>query len=62
MEPYVLTFNWIEYSVFGFMLGISALIGVYFGFFKGGQNTVDGYFLGGKQMGVVPISMSLTSR
>lgn len=54
-------FDLVEYSVFAAMMGLSALIGVYFGFIKGGQDTVDGYLLGGKKMGLIPISISLTS-
>ncbi|XP_054288219.1 sodium-coupled monocarboxylate transporter 2-like [Macrosteles quadrilineatus] len=51
-------FNWVEYSVFGSMLIFSLLIGVYFGWFKK-QNTVAEYLLGGKKMGVFPVTMSL---
>ncbi|XP_073979773.1 sodium-coupled monocarboxylate transporter 1-like isoform X2 [Rhodnius prolixus] len=54
-------FDWAEYTVFAAMMGLSALTGVYFGFIKGGQNTVSGYMLGGKQMTVFPIAMSLIS-
>ncbi|XP_054287316.1 putative sodium-dependent multivitamin transporter [Macrosteles quadrilineatus] len=54
----VLMFNWVEYSVFGSMLIFSLLIGVYFGWFKK-QNTVAEYLLGGKKMGVFPVTMSL---
>lgn len=58
----LLMFNWIELSVFGSMLGLSALIGIYYGWIKGNQNTVSEYMLGGKQMGVFPITMSLIAR
>ncbi|KAK9507612.1 hypothetical protein O3M35_007432 [Rhynocoris fuscipes] len=54
-------FDWAEYSVFTAMMGLSAATGVYFGFIKGGQDTVSGYMLGGKQMTVFPIAMSLIS-
>ncbi|XP_059477404.1 sodium-coupled monocarboxylate transporter 2-like [Neocloeon triangulifer] len=53
-------FSLIDYSVFGGMLLISALIGIYFAFFaKQKQNTTKEYLMGGKSMGIFPISMSL---
>jgi len=49
--------------VFGGMLLISALIGIYFAFFaKQKQNTTNEYLMGGKKMGIFPISMSLIAR
>lgn len=55
-----LTFSAVNYSVFGFMLFLSAMIGVYFGFFakKKQDNTVE-YLLGGKKMNFFPIAASL---
>lgn len=54
------TFSAINYAVFGSMLGLSALIGVYFGFFaKKKQDTTVEYLLGGKQMNFFPIAASL---
>lgn len=53
-----LTFGWTDYTLFTFLLGISMVIGVYFGFFKKQDNTTD-YLLGGKTMSFFPISMSL---
>jgi len=56
-------FSWIDYLVFGGMLLFSALIGVYFAFFaKQKQNTTNEYLMGGKTMGIFPISMSLIAR
>ncbi|CAH4038340.1 unnamed protein product [Pieris brassicae] len=56
----VVYFNWLDYLVFGAMLGLSALIGIYFAFFaKRKQNTTSEYLMGGKTMGMFPISMSL---
>ncbi|KAF4521053.1 hypothetical protein B566_EDAN008125 [Ephemera danica] len=53
-------FSALDYSVFGVMLLFSALIGVYFAFFaKQKQNTASEYLMGGKTMGIFPISMSL---
>ncbi|XP_050302091.1 sodium-coupled monocarboxylate transporter 1-like [Anthonomus grandis grandis] len=53
-------FEVFDYVVFAFMLVISALIGVYFAFFaKVKQDTTSEYLMGGKTMGIFPISMSL---
>lgn len=53
-------FSAVNYAVFGLMLAMSALIGVYFGFFakKKQDNTVE-YLLGGKKMNFFPIAASL---
>ncbi|KAL2723926.1 sodium-coupled monocarboxylate transporter 1-like [Vespula squamosa] len=53
-----LTFGWTDYMLFISLLGISIIIGVYFGFFKKQDNTTE-YLLGGKTMSFFPISMSL---
>ncbi|KAJ9585535.1 hypothetical protein L9F63_002652, partial [Diploptera punctata] len=51
---------WLDYVVFGVMLFLSALIGIYFAFFaKKKQNTTSEYLMGGKKMGIFPIAMSL---
>ncbi|XP_053624569.1 sodium-coupled monocarboxylate transporter 1-like [Plodia interpunctella] len=56
----VVYFDWLDYVVFGAMLLLSALIGVYFAFFASKkQNTTAEYLMGGKTMGMFPISMSL---
>lgn len=53
-------FTWIDYSLFGVMLLLSALIGIYFGFFaKRKQNTTAQYMLGGRKMKFFPIAASL---
>ncbi|XP_050537051.1 sodium-coupled monocarboxylate transporter 2-like isoform X2 [Daktulosphaira vitifoliae] len=48
-----------EYAAFACMLGISILIGLYYGFVERKQSTVNDYLLGGKHMSVFPITMSL---
>ncbi|XP_045779022.1 sodium-coupled monocarboxylate transporter 1-like isoform X2 [Maniola jurtina] len=53
-------FSWIDYVVFVLMLAISALVGVYWGFFKK-QTTQNDYLLGGRNMKVIPVSMSLVA-
>lgn len=51
-----------DYVVFGTMLAISGLIGVYFGFCRTQkQNTTSEYLLGSKKMGVFPVAISLTA-
>ena len=56
-------FDWLDYLVFGAMLLLSSLIGVYFAFFaQKKQNTTAEYLMGGKTMGMFPISMSLIAR
>ncbi|XP_065221047.1 sodium-coupled monocarboxylate transporter 1-like isoform X2 [Planococcus citri] len=52
--------TWIDFVAFFGMLIVSAVIGVYFAYFAAEkQNTVGQYLMGGKTMGVFPISMSL---
>ena len=52
-------FGWVDYSVFSLMLIVPSLIGIYYWRVKG--NTGD-YLLGNKNMGMFPITMSLTAR
>lgn len=53
-------FTPLDYGLFGMMLLLSAVIGVYFGFFaKRKQNTTQEYLLGGKKMKFFPIAASL---
>lgn len=54
-------FSWVDYVVFVFMLAISAVVGVYWGFMKK-QSTQADYLLGGRNMKVVPVAMSLVAR
>lgn len=54
-------FSWVDYVVFVFMLAISAVVGVYWGFMKK-QTTQSDYLLGGRNMKVVPVAMSLVAR
>ncbi|KAK9722150.1 Sodium:solute symporter family [Popillia japonica] len=60
LENKLLTFSWLDYGLFSFMLLLSAFVGVYFGFVKK-QSTADDYLLGGKEMAVTPIAMSMVS-
>lgn len=54
-------FSWIDYVVFVCMLAISAFVGVYWGFLKK-QTSQSDYLLGGRNMKVVPVAMSLVAR
>ena len=57
-----LLFTVYDYLIFCTMLGMSLLIGVYYGFFaKQKQDTTAEVLLGSKQMKVFPVSMSLTA-
>nr|CAD7570053.1 unnamed protein product [Timema californicum] len=53
-----LHFTWLDHSVFAFMLVMSTVVGVLIGV-CGKQDTKVDYLLGGKKMGILPISMSL---
>lgn len=59
-------FGWPDYLVFVVMLVICALIGVYFGFIEKKPakkcDEESDYLVGGRQMKVVPIVMSLIAR
>ena len=57
VEEFKEKFGWEEYFVMSLMLLVSALIGIYF-YWKGQKSNAE-YLLGGKQMGVLPVSMSL---
>jgi sodium-coupled monocarboxylate transporter 8/12 len=54
--------SWYDYVAFAAMLLVSASIGVYFGFFKSKYNTTREYLLGGQNMKVVPIALSIAVR
>lgn len=51
-------FGWLDYTLFGLLLLVSVLIGVYFGFFSKQDSTTE-YLLGGKRMGCFPVAMSI---
>lgn len=57
-----LGFSSIDYILFGGMMFLSFLIGVYYGFIrKEKQNTAAEYLLGSKDMKVWPTAISLTA-
>uniref|UniRef100_A0A2S2Q026 Sodium-coupled monocarboxylate transporter 2 n=1 Tax=Sipha flava TaxID=143950 RepID=A0A2S2Q026_9HEMI len=52
--------NWtVECVAFVIMIGLSVVVGLYYGCVQGKQNTISEYLLGGRHMAVLPITMSL---
>lgn len=56
------SFTSYDYSLFTIMLGVSSMIGIYFGYFGKKQTTAIEYLLGGKKMSTFPVAMSLLAR
>lgn len=59
---HLLQFSWLDYTFFFFLIGVSAAIGVYFGFFGKKQDNAEEYLFGGRTMRIFPIAMSLVAR
>lgn len=59
IETLVNRFSVWDYVVFSAMLAISAAIGLYYACVGGGQKTTTDFLMGGRQMGILPISLSL---
>ncbi|XP_046397965.1 sodium-coupled monocarboxylate transporter 1-like [Ischnura elegans] len=58
--PKIHVFSALDHTLFVGMLVVSAIIGIYFAFFaKQKQNTTSEYLMGGRKMGIVPVSLSL---
>jgi hypothetical protein len=53
--------GWLDLGMFGAMLGVSALIGIYFAL-TSKQDSAKEYLMGGKNMGMFPVSISLIAR
>ncbi|XP_063917030.1 sodium-coupled monocarboxylate transporter 2-like [Zophobas morio] len=51
--------GWYDYIIFAGMLVVSTIIGIYFGCFGTKQSTIRQYLMGGKNMKVVPIAVSV---
>lgn len=58
-RPRAELFGWPEYLVFGIMLGISAIIGLYYGCVGKKLKTTKDFLMGGKNLGVFPVASSL---
>ncbi|XP_078329028.1 sodium-dependent multivitamin transporter-like [Crassostrea virginica] len=48
-----------DYVIFALCLCISAAIGVYHAFFGGGQDTTEKYYYGNRNMGALPVALSM---
>ncbi|XP_062616703.1 sodium-dependent multivitamin transporter-like [Saccostrea cucullata] len=48
-----------DYVIFAICLAISLGIGVYHAFFAGGQNTTEKYYYGNRNMGAIPVALSM---
>ncbi|XP_014671170.1 PREDICTED: sodium-coupled monocarboxylate transporter 1-like [Priapulus caudatus] len=57
--PTATTFSYIDYIVFALSLVLSAAIGVYHGCIGSKQTTTDEFLMGGKNMGVIPVALSM---
>jgi sodium-coupled monocarboxylate transporter 8/12 len=56
MTPLSQTFGWLDYAVFAAYLGLTAAIGLWF---ARGQRDLKEYFLAGRSMGSVVVSMTI---
>lgn len=54
-------FQWPDYVMFVAMLLICMVLGFYYGFCKASMNAQE-YFMGGRNMQILPITMSLIAR
>ncbi|KAJ9575571.1 hypothetical protein L9F63_007579 [Diploptera punctata] len=54
-------FGWLDCVLFGLMLALSTLIGVYFGLCGKKEDTPKEYLLGGKSMSTLPVAVSLVA-
>lgn len=61
LQETIVHFSWLDYTLFVVVLLISALIGVYFGFFGKKQDSRQEYMHGGRSMKVFPVAASLVA-
>ncbi|XP_064030980.1 sodium/iodide cotransporter isoform X2 [Pogoniulus pusillus] len=59
--PQRLTFSLWDYGVFGLMLLSSTGIGLFHGLARGGQQTPEDFFTGGRRMSALPVGLSLSA-
>lgn len=57
MSP--VNFSAIDYTVFGLMLAISALIGFYYAFNDRKKKNTEEFLLGGRKLQIFPVAMSI---
>lgn len=55
-------FTWYDYVIFVIMLTLSGGLGIFFGCFGDKQSSAKEYLLGGKNMKVIPVAISLVAR
>ena len=53
------TFHWLDYIVFSISIFISLSIGIYYAISKKKSGTTEEYLMGGRQMSMVPVTISL---
>lgn len=58
-EELLSRFTVADYVIFIAMLGVSAAIGVYYACTGSKQKTTKDFFMGGQQMGIFPVAMSI---
>ncbi|GFS86665.1 sodium-coupled monocarboxylate transporter 2 [Nephila pilipes] len=58
-EELLSRFTTADYAIFIAMLGVSAVIGVYYACTGNKQKTTKDFFMGGQKMGVFPVAMSI---
>lgn len=56
------SFGILDYMIFGLTLGVSIIIGIYFGCFGSKQKSANEYLYGTGNMKPLPIGLSLYSR
>lgn len=56
-----LFFGWLDFTLFILMLGLSTLIGIYFGIWGRKEDTPKEYLHGGKTMNTAPVAISLVA-
>ena len=52
-------FHWVDYVVFVFMFVFSLSIGVFFAFRSRNKNTTEEYLMGGRKLGLLPVTISI---
>lgn len=60
IDTSIVYFTFWDYGFFVAVLSLSALIGIYYGYFsKHKQNTTSEYILGGRSLNILPVATSL---
>ncbi|XP_074646201.1 sodium-coupled monocarboxylate transporter 1-like [Tubulanus polymorphus] len=59
MEAGVIRFHWVDYLMFALMLSVSAAIGLYYGIAGRKNNSTKDFLLGGRNMQIFPVTLSI---